>query len=27
MRRARTNSVLYGEPGWHRERVCAYHGL
>lgn len=27
MRRARTSSVLYGEPGWHRERVCAYHGL
>jgi alkylation response protein AidB-like acyl-CoA dehydrogenase len=27
IRRAQTNSVLYGEPGWHRERVCAHHGL
>ena len=27
MRRARSNSLMYGEPGWHRERVCAIHGL
>jgi alkylation response protein AidB-like acyl-CoA dehydrogenase len=27
MRRIRTNSALYGEPSWHRERVCAFHGL
>ncbi|MHB8464000.1 MAG: acyl-CoA dehydrogenase family protein [Acidimicrobiales bacterium] len=27
IRRARTNSALYGEPAWHRERVCAVHGL
>ena len=27
MRRIRTNAVLYGEPAWHRERVCAFHGL
>ena len=23
MRRIRSNAVLYGEPTWHRERVCA----
>jgi alkylation response protein AidB-like acyl-CoA dehydrogenase len=27
MRRVRSNSALYGEPTWHRERVCAFHGL
>lgn len=27
MRRARSNSLMYGDPGWHRERVCAIHGL
>ncbi|MGE0508920.1 MAG: acyl-CoA dehydrogenase family protein [Acidimicrobiia bacterium] len=27
MRRIQTNSVLYGTASWHRERVCAVHGL
>lgn len=27
MRRIQTNSALYGTPTWHRERVCALHGL
>lgn len=27
MRRVQANSVLYGTPTWHRERVCALHGL
>ena len=27
MRRTRTNSSLYGEPAWHRERICRYHEL
>ncbi|MDQ2648787.1 MAG: acyl-CoA/acyl-ACP dehydrogenase [Actinomycetota bacterium] len=27
MRRIETNAVLYGEPSWHRERVCAIHEL
>lgn len=27
MRRTRVNSALYGEPSWHRERLCALHGL
>ena len=27
MRRIQSNSALYGEPSWHRERVCACHGL
>jgi alkylation response protein AidB-like acyl-CoA dehydrogenase len=27
MRRIRSNAVLYGEPSWHRERVCAFHHL
>jgi alkylation response protein AidB-like acyl-CoA dehydrogenase len=27
LRRVRSNSAIYGEPTWHRERVCAYHGL
>jgi alkylation response protein AidB-like acyl-CoA dehydrogenase len=27
MRRVRSNAALYGEPSWHRERVCAFHRL
>ncbi|MCU1397992.1 MAG: hypothetical protein JWN62_1101 [Acidimicrobiales bacterium] len=27
LRRARSNSALYGEPSWHRERLCVAHGL
>jgi alkylation response protein AidB-like acyl-CoA dehydrogenase len=27
LRRIRSNSALFGEPTWHRERVCALHGL
>jgi alkylation response protein AidB-like acyl-CoA dehydrogenase len=27
LRRVRSNSALYGEPSWHRERVCRFHGL
>ena len=27
MRRIRSNAALYGEPSWHRERVCAFHRL
>jgi alkylation response protein AidB-like acyl-CoA dehydrogenase len=27
MRRIRTNAVLYGDATWHRERLCAIHGL
>lgn len=27
MRRTRTNSALYGEPTWHRERICTLYGL
>jgi alkylation response protein AidB-like acyl-CoA dehydrogenase len=27
LRRIQTNASLYGEPTWHRERVCAIHGL
>jgi alkylation response protein AidB-like acyl-CoA dehydrogenase len=27
LRRIESNAVLYGEPSWHRERVCALHGL
>ena len=27
LRRIRWNSGLYGEPTWHRERVCALHEL
>ena len=27
LRRVRSNSLLYGAPTWHRERVCAFHGL
>jgi alkylation response protein AidB-like acyl-CoA dehydrogenase len=25
LRRIRSNSLLFGEPSWHRERVCAFH--
>jgi alkylation response protein AidB-like acyl-CoA dehydrogenase len=27
MRRIRSNASLFGEPSWHRERVCRFHGL
>lgn len=27
MRRIRTNAVLHGDATWHRERLCALHGL
>jgi alkylation response protein AidB-like acyl-CoA dehydrogenase len=27
MRRIEVDAVLYGEPSWHRERVCQLHGL
>jgi alkylation response protein AidB-like acyl-CoA dehydrogenase len=27
MRRIRSNASLFGEAAWHRERVCAFHGL
>jgi alkylation response protein AidB-like acyl-CoA dehydrogenase len=27
LRRVRSNSLLFGEPPWHRERVCALHEL
>jgi alkylation response protein AidB-like acyl-CoA dehydrogenase len=27
LRRIRSNAGLYGEPAWHRERVCAFHQL
>ena len=27
MRRIQTNSVMYGTPTWHRERICRLHGL
>lgn len=27
MRRIQTNTALYGDPTWHRERVCGFHGL
>jgi alkylation response protein AidB-like acyl-CoA dehydrogenase len=27
MRRIQSNAALYGEPTWHRERVCAFHAL
>lgn len=27
LRRIQTNCALYGEPTWHRERVCRIHGL
>jgi alkylation response protein AidB-like acyl-CoA dehydrogenase len=25
LRRVRSNSLLFGEPSWHRDRVCAFH--
>src|SRR3984957_6298947 len=25
LRRVRSNSLLFGAPSWHRERVCAFH--
>ncbi len=27
MRRLTTDTMLYGEPAWHRERICSLHGL
>lgn len=27
LRRIQSNAVLYGEPAWHRERLCRLHGL
>jgi alkylation response protein AidB-like acyl-CoA dehydrogenase len=27
LRRIQSNSALYGEPSWHRERVCQFHEL
>jgi alkylation response protein AidB-like acyl-CoA dehydrogenase len=27
LRRVRSNSLLFGEPSWHRERVCALHDM
>jgi alkylation response protein AidB-like acyl-CoA dehydrogenase len=27
LRRLATDRVLYGEPDWHRERICRIHGL
>ncbi len=27
MRRLTTDAMLYGEPAWHRERICNLHGL
>jgi len=27
LRRLTTDSALYGEPAWHRERVCQLAGL
>jgi alkylation response protein AidB-like acyl-CoA dehydrogenase len=27
LRRLAVNTALYGEPSWHRERVCTIHGL
>src|SRR5205085_716013 len=27
LRRIRSNSALFGEPAWHRERVCAINRL
>ncbi len=27
MRRLTTDAMLYGEPAWHRERICRLHGL
>jgi alkylation response protein AidB-like acyl-CoA dehydrogenase len=27
LRRLSADRVLYGDPGWHRERICRIHGL
>ena len=27
LRRIQSNAALYGEPTWHRERVCRFHEL
>lgn len=27
LRRLTTDAALYGQPAWHRERICAIHGL
>jgi alkylation response protein AidB-like acyl-CoA dehydrogenase len=27
MRRLTTDTMLFGEPAWHRERICTLHGL
>jgi alkylation response protein AidB-like acyl-CoA dehydrogenase len=27
MRRLTTDAMLYGDPAWHRERICTLHGL
>jgi alkylation response protein AidB-like acyl-CoA dehydrogenase len=27
LRRITMNAVLFGQPGWHRERICLAHGL
>ena len=27
LRRAKSNEVLYGDPSWHRERVCRFVGV
>ena len=27
LRRITMNSLLYGQPDWHRERICQIHGL
>ena len=27
LRRLTADAALYGEPAWHRERICRIHGL
>ena len=27
LRRLTTDASLYGQPAWHRERICRIHGL
>ena len=27
LRRLAADRVLYGDPEWHRERICRIHGL
>ena len=27
LRRLAVDRVLYGDPSWHRERICRIHGL